>query len=87
MGCLLELSCFEQLSHLRNEKLSGRTIEPMERDTESSARFIQKMVPFNPHNPQQCSDTERAPPCRSSAYIVRDNASTLHRDRKRRVIP
>ncbi len=63
------------------------TIEPMERDTESSVRFIQKMVPFDPHNPQQWSDTGRGPPYRSSAYIVRDNASTLHRDRKWRVIP
>ena len=29
----------------------------------------------------------RGPPCRSSSHIVRDNASTLHRDRKWRVIP
>ena len=63
------------------------SIETMERDMESSARFIQKMVPFNPHNPQPWSDTERSPPCRSSAYIVQDNASTLHRNRKWRVIP
>jgi len=39
------------------------------------------------HESENAGSTGRGPPCRSCAYIVRDNASTLHRDRKWRVIP
>ena len=31
--------------------------------------------------------SSRGPPCRSSSHVVRDSSSTLHRERKWRVIP